>query len=125
MDISNISILNYINNKIEKIKQPSFTTNFEIVLFKAFGETFYFIENLHYYGYFFHYLKNIRKFLIQNGYTTKANKTKYDYIIKNCYKLPFIEDINKNIDKKLNKYLKKKENISNLINICICMELLF
>ena len=85
----------------------------KIALFKAFGETFDFVENLHHYGCFFHYLKNIRKYLIQNGLTTKAKKEKYDYIIQNCYKLPFIEDINKNIDKEINKIFKKKANISN------------
>ncbi len=37
-----------------------------------------------------------------------VNKKKYDYIIKNCYKLPFIEDINKKIDKEINKIFKKK-----------------
>ncbi len=47
-------LINYINNKIEKIKWSSYTTDFEIALFKAFGETFDFIENLHHYGCFFH-----------------------------------------------------------------------
>jgi len=56
----------------------------------------------------FHYLKNIRKYLIQNGFTKNVNKAKYDYIIQNCYKLPFIEDINKNICKEINKIFKKK-----------------
>ena len=39
------------------------------------------------------FIKNIRKFLKHNVFTTKKNKSKYDYIIKEIYKLTFKRDI--------------------------------
>jgi len=45
-------IINFINNKKEKIKWTRYITDFEIALFSAFGETFDFVENLHHYGCF-------------------------------------------------------------------------
>ena len=55
--------------------------------------------------------------MIQNGFTTKNNKEKYDYIINNVYKLPFKDNIKNNIDKEINRLFKKKVNIIILINI--------
>jgi len=59
-----ISILNKIENKLERLKWRTFTTDFEIALYEAFGRTFEFIKNFKHIGCFFHFLMNIRKFLI-------------------------------------------------------------
>ena len=58
-------------------------------------------------GCFFHYLKNIRKYLVKNGFTKKENISKYNFIIKECYKLPFIKNIEKEINSKIEKICKK------------------
>ena len=90
-------ILCVTNNDITQIKLKTVTTDFETALYKSFFECFNIIPNLKHNGCFFHYLKNIRKYLIKNGYTKKANEKHYDYIIKSVYKLPFISNIDKNI----------------------------
>ena len=55
----------------------------------------------------FHYLKNIKKHLVKNGFTKKENISKYNFIIKECYKLPFIKNIEKEINSKIEKICKK------------------
>ena len=54
-------------------------------------------------------MKNIRKYLIKNGYTKKIKK-KYKYIIKNCYNLPFKKNINKNISKEIKNIFGKRKD---------------
>ena len=76
-------------------------------LFKSFKNTFEIIKDLKQNGCFFHYLKNIRKYLVKNGFTKKENISKYNFIIKECYKLPFIKNIEKEINSKIEKICKK------------------
>ena len=100
-------ISNEISNNYEKIKWETFTTDFEEALFKSFKNTFENIKELKHNGCFFHYLKNIRKYLVKNGFTKKENITNYKFIIKECYKLPFIENIEKDISSKIEEICKK------------------
>ena len=53
--------------------------------------------------------KNIRKYLVKNGFTKKENISKYNFIIKECYKLPFIKNIEKEINSKIEKKCKKNK----------------
>ena len=78
-----------IENKYERIKWKTYTTDFEVALHSIFGHIFNFIPNLHYVDCFFHYLNNIRNRLIQDGFTSKENSEHYDYLIEHAYKLPF------------------------------------
>ena len=55
------SILNKIGNKLERLKWPTFTTDFEIALYEAFGKIFQFINNFKHIRCFFHFIMNIRK----------------------------------------------------------------
>ena len=100
-------ITSYIKNELIHLNWQSFTTDFETALITAFKKTFDFIPNLKHNGCFFHYMKNIYKYLAKNKYTVKKNKSHYDYIIKNVYKLPFKSNIEKNIDKEIKKICKK------------------
>ena len=100
-------LLKQVNNEINMIKWKTFTTDFEEALFKAFKETFDFKDDVKHNRCFFHYLKNIRKYLIKNGFGRKEQNNNYQYIIKECYKLPFIENINKNIVNSMIKICKK------------------
>ena len=56
---------------------------------EAFKNNFECLLELKHYGCFFHYMKNIYKYLLKNKYTTKENKKRYIYIIKKVYELPF------------------------------------
>ena len=97
-------IISELNDLIH-INWKSFTTDFEIALITAFKKSFDFIPNLKHNGCFFHYMKNIYKYLVKNKYTVKSNKNHYSYIIKNVYELPFKVNIEKNIDKEIKKNL--------------------
>ena len=66
-------------------------------------------DNIIHYGCFFHYIKNIRKKLINLGFGTDANKGIYNEVIEFCYELPFAENIEKNIKKKLINSLKRNQ----------------
>ena len=68
-------IYKYCQNDLSKIKWKVFTTDFEENLFNSFQKVFKKIENLELKGCFFHYLKNIRKYLVKNGFTKKKWKT--------------------------------------------------
>ena len=105
-------IYNYVKNDLSKIKWKMFTTDFEYSLYTSFKNIFNRLENLNHKGCFFHYLKNIRKYLVKNGFTTKKKLEDYKYIIDNCYKLPFKKNIEKNIEKEI-KMLFKKNKIYN------------
>ena len=100
-------ITSYIKNDLIHINWKSFTTDFEIALITAFKKSFDFIPNLKHNGCFFHYMKNIYKYLVKNKYTVKSNKNHYSYIIKNVYEIPFKVNIEKNIDKEIKKICKK------------------
>ena len=100
-------ITSYIKNELIQINWISFTTDFEIALINSFKKTFEFIPNLKHNGCFFHYMKNIYKYLLKNKYTLKINKNHYNYIIKSVYELPFKFKIEKNIDKEIKKICKK------------------
>ena len=78
-------ITSYIKNELIHINWISFTTDFETALITAFKKSFDFIPNLKHNGCFFHYMKNIYKYLDKNNYTLKMNKFHYDYIIKSVY----------------------------------------
>ena len=60
---------------------------------------------------------NIRKFCVQNKYTSPENLSKYEYIISKVYYLPFKKNIEKNIDKEVDKIFKWILFIKNLITI--------
>ena len=101
-------ILSMVKNDKKKIKWLSFTSDYEIGLYTAFQKAFDFIENLVHYGCYFHYMKNIRKFLVSNKYTNKENTDKYNYIINEVSELPFKKNIDKSIHKEINKSFKNK-----------------
>ena len=61
-------------------------------------------------------MKNIRKWLQSNGFTTKINELHYNYLIFKTSKLPFCININKNIDSKV-KEIKKINFIKIFVNI--------
>ena len=44
---------------------------------------------------------------MKNGFGRKEQNSNYQYIIKQCYKLPFIENIDKNILYSKTKFAKK------------------
>ena len=75
----------------------SFTIDFELGLYTSFKNIFNNLNNIKHNGCFFLFLKNIRKYLIKNGFTKKENETHYKYIITNVYKLPFKNNIDKSI----------------------------
>ena len=58
-------IYQYIENDFSKIKWKIFTTDFEENLLKDFKNHFKKLDNLLHKGCFFHYLKNIRKYLFK------------------------------------------------------------
>ena len=87
-------------------------TDFEKALVKAIDlEIKNKYDTINHYGFFFHYLKNIRKKLVNLGFGTDANKSIYDEVLDFCYELPFIENIEKNIKNKINQFFKKKSNL--------------
>ena len=92
-------IYNYINNDYNKIKWKIFTTDLEYSLYTSFKNVFYQLENLTHKGCFFHYLKNIRKYLVKNGFKSNDKLDFYRYLINNCYKLPLKANIDKTIKK--------------------------
>ena len=100
-------IYNYIKNDFDKIKWKIFTTDFEYSLFTAFKNVFDNLGSLVHKGCFFHYLKNIRKYLVKNGFTKKENQNHYKYLINNCYQLPLKKNIDKSIEKDIKKICNK------------------
>ena len=98
-----------IENKYERIKWKTYTTDFEVDLHSIFGHVFNFIPDIHHVGCFFHYLKNIRNRLIQDWFTSNENIEHYDYLIAEVFKLPFKKNVNKTIDKDIDKLCKKNE----------------
>ena len=66
-----IYIYSYVKNDFNKIKWKMFTMDFEYSLYTSFEKIFKDLNNLNHKGCFFHYLKNIRKYLVKNGFTTK------------------------------------------------------
>ena len=87
-----------------KIKFKTFTTDFEIALFKAFNEVFNEGNQIKHIGCYFHYLQNIRKYLQKNGLTTKKNTEYYNAIINISKSLPFL-NLKKN---KIISYIQEK-----------------
>lgn len=67
-----------LNNNLKKLKFKTFTTDFEIALFKAFNEVFNEEKNIKHIGCYFHYLQNIRKYLQKNGLTSIKNIEYYN-----------------------------------------------
>ena len=112
-------IYNYIKNDYDKIKWKIFTTDFEYSLFTAFKNVFDNLDSLVHKGCFFHYLKNIRKYLVKNGFTKKENHNHYKYLINNCYQLPLKKNIDKSIEKDIKKYVIKILSILSFSNILI------
>ena len=66
-------IYSYVKNDFNKIKWKMYTTDFEYSLYTSFQKIFKDLNNLNHKGCFFHYLKNIRKYLVKNGFTTKKD----------------------------------------------------
>ena len=75
----------------------------------AFKKSFDFLKELKHNGCFFHYMKNIYKYLLKNQYITKKNKKHYNYIIKSVYKLLFKENKDKIIEKEIKNICKKNK----------------
>ena len=104
-------IKEYINKSNKqsrnKLKFKTFTTDFEIALFKAFNEVFNEENEIKHIGCYFHYLQNIRKYLQKNGLTAKKNIAYYNSIINICKSLPFM----KLKLSKISSYIKEKANI--------------
>lgn len=73
-------ILQTISNNINKIKWKTVTTDFEVGLYTAFNKVFNFIKNIKYVGCFFHFLKNIRKYLFSQGFNKKDKKENLNYV---------------------------------------------
>ena len=96
-----------INNKRDELKWLTITTDFEISLYNFFNNVFKNIKKTKHVGCFFHFMKNIRKYLMQHNYTKKENAEKNKYIINNIYKFPFKKDINKSVVKEITKICKK------------------
>ena len=96
-----------IKNK-NQVKFKTFTTDFEIALFKAFDYIFNQDKSIKHIGYYFHYVQNIRKYLQKEGFTSKYFSNLYNDIMKICRELPF-----KNMKgKDLMLYIKKnRKNI--------------
>ena len=88
---------------IYKVNWISFTTDFESALINSFKNTFNFIKNLKHNGCFFHFMQNIRKYLLKNKYTIKENIFRYNYIIEKISLLPFKKNIEKTIYNDINK----------------------
>ena len=109
-------IYNYVKNDLNKIKWKMFTTDFEYSLYTSFKNIFSRLENLSHKGCFFHYLKNIRKYLVKNGFTAKKKLEDYKYIIDNCYNLPFKKNIDKNIEKEIKLIFKKNKNYNQFLD---------
>ena len=109
-------IYKYCQNDLSKIKWKVFTTDFEENLFNSFQKVFKKIEYLEHKGCFFHYLKNIRKYLVKNGFTKKKMEDDYKYIIKTCYNLPFKKNIQKNIGKEFKNAFRKKNKYKDFEN---------
>ena len=88
-------IKEYINKsnkqRRNKLKFKTFTTDFEIALFKAFNEVFNEENEIKHIGCYFHYLQNIRKYLQKNGLTAKKNIEYYNSIINICKSLHFMK----------------------------------
>ena len=53
---------------------------------------------------FFHYLKNIRKYLVKNGFTKKDNISHYNCIIIRYHNFPLKQNIDKTISKEINTW---------------------
>ena len=57
-----------------------FKIDLEYALYQAFKNIFIKLEFLVHKGCFFHYLKNIRKYLVKNGFTKKDIINQYNFI---------------------------------------------
>ena len=68
---------------------------------------FWFFPYLKLYDCFFHYKKNIYKYLLKIKYIIAENKKHYNCIIKKVYEQPFKSNIDKNINKENKKICKK------------------
>ena len=64
-------IILLINNDIKKLKWSSFISHFEEGLYSSFKNVFDMLPDIKHNGCFFHFLKNIRKWLMKNGFTKK------------------------------------------------------
>ena len=80
-----------LNDNLIKLKFKTFTTVFEIALFKAFNEVFNEEKNIKHIGGYFHYLRNIRKYLEKNGLTSNKNIEYYHSLINIKKSLPFLK----------------------------------
>ena len=89
-----IDIIEIIQSYEKEVKSllnwVSIATDFEKGLIKSIElEIINKYDNIIHYGCFFHYIKNIRKKLINLGFGTDANKGIYNEVIEFCYELPF------------------------------------
>ena len=65
---------NIYKNRYIKYKFETFNTGFKIALYEAFNHTFNENNNIKDIGSYFHYILNLRKYLVSKGLTTKKMK---------------------------------------------------
>lgn len=106
-------IKNYItklNNNNQNSNMKTFTSDFEVGLYKAFNIVFNRDNKIRHIGCYFHFLQNIRKFLQKNNLTTLKNKTIYNIVINFCKSLPFLNLNEINIKKRMENLFKNYIN---------------
>ena len=98
-----IKLKSIMKNQNNKLKIITYTTDYEISLYKAFYDVFFSeCENLNNIGCYYHYLSNIEKNLRKYSFSKLSYKKEHDKIIKFFSELPFKFNINKIIDIELN-----------------------
>ena len=91
----------------------TFTTDFEVGLINAFHYVFNQNENISHIRYYFHYLRNIRRYLQKDGFTCDKYIDIYDLFMKIYKSIPFISLKGD----KLENYIKKQfKQYSNELN---------
>lgn len=100
----------YANMNKEICKWKTFTSDFERALINSFNNVFNTNNDLKHIGCYFHYLKNCRLRLVQEGYNSEAHKADYERIMDFVLSLPFNHNINNNITKRIKDFSKHKKH---------------
>lgn len=99
----------------EPLQWDSFTTDFEKPLINAFHIVFNNKEEgkeIYHIGCYFHFLKNCRKKLQKEGYTSLKKFADYNILMNYVAQLPFVYNIDKSIKKNINSFFKDKKKYS-------------
>ena len=102
--------INKLNNNNQNSNMKTFTSDFEVGLYKAFNVVFNIDNKIRHIGCYFHFLQNIRKFLQKNNLTTLKNKNIYNIVINFCKSLPFLNLNEINIKKRMENLFKNYIN---------------